>query len=104
MAHEIFRRDRLALAAYEDHCTRHGLPMTEDGRSEWVKEWRTLDNEQRQGAVKAERDRALEWPQAHDESTLELQEPDMDWDKSTTAGGIEIRWRWGSLEGFPGRS
>lgn len=56
MAREMSSRDRFAIAAYEEHCKTHGLPITEDGRNEWVREWRSLDEEQRQDGVDAERD------------------------------------------------
>jgi hypothetical protein len=66
--HEMSRRDRLAVEAYENHCKTLGLPITEDGRKEWVREWRNLDEEARWDAVEAERDQVLERPQARNDN------------------------------------
>jgi hypothetical protein len=75
--------DRRALAAYEEYCNIQRTPMTEAGRNAWLREWRGLDEEQRQDAVHAER-QALHWPQARDEEPASREEergPDTDRDR-----------------------
>lgn len=72
MAQEMSSRDRLALAAYENHCKAHGLPITEEGRNEWMREWRNLDEEARWDVVEAEREQGLDGPQAHDDPASEI--------------------------------
>jgi len=72
----LSNRDRQAMAAYDEHVKREGLPHSEKERGEWVREWRALDEEQRQDMVEAER-----WANRTRQEPLKLprrEGPDMD--------------------------
>lgn len=54
--------DRAAIKAYEDYCHEIGHEPTDDGRLEWVRTWRALDEDHRLAGVKAEqRDASHDW-------------------------------------------
>jgi len=47
-------RDEQAVLAYEFDCARQGVAPTDEGRRDWIAEWRQLDRENAESASEYE--------------------------------------------------